>query len=183
MGFRKYVKDYSNEYIIKPNGKPGVIAVYKGKYFRFVADEGRLKKAKIVFASLSVLATVLCIIPFLYRSNGSHTMYVSLPHVACLFPILHLLMGVYNFCFRKPPFVREYKDKTEGRITASSIASACFLGATAVAQIVNCAITGFSFPNVIYFILLLLACAATGVIFFLRDVLKTEECNSEGTKI
>lgn len=183
MGFRKYVKDYSNEYIIKPNGKPGVVAVYKGKYFRFVADEAKLKKAKIIFATLSVLATVLCIIPFLYRSNASHTMYVSLPHAVCLFPILHLLMGVYNLWFRKAPFVREYKDKTEGRITVSSIASACFLGATAVAQVVNCAITGFDFPDVIYLILLLLACAATGVIFFMRDVLKTEECTAEGTKI
>ena len=31
MGYKKYVNDYSKEYVIKPNGKPGVIAVYKGK--------------------------------------------------------------------------------------------------------------------------------------------------------
>lgn len=182
MGYRKYVKDYSNEYIIKPNGKPGIIAVYKGKYFRFVADEAIISRAKVIFAILSVFSTVACIIPFLYRSVGSHTLYVALPHALCLFPLVHLLMGVYSFCFRTPPFVREYKDKIEGRITAFSITSACCLGATAVAQIVNCAITGFSLPDVLYFVLLLVASAAAGTVFFLRGVLKTEECTAEGTK-
>ncbi len=182
MGFKKYVNDYRNEYIIKPNGKPGMLAVYKGKYFKFVADEGSLKKARITFGILSVFATALTIIPFFYKSVGADTLYVALPHVIALFPLLHLLMGVWSFWFRKPPLIREYNDKIKTRITVSSVASMLILGAVAIAETVNCVIAEFPVPDIVYFLLLSIACAATGVIFFSRAVLETEECDQQGEK-
>lgn len=179
MGYKKYVNDYSKEYIIKPNGKPGLTAVYRGKYFRFVADAATLKRARISFGVLSVLATVLTLIPFLYQSVGAHTIYVALPHVIALFPLIHLLLGVYSFCFRDPPMIREHKDKSEGRTITSSAASSIILGITAVGQTVNCILSGFPLPDVIYLILLLAACVSAGAIFLSRRVLKTEECNGQ----
>lgn len=179
MGYKKYVNDYSKEYIIKPNGKPGLTAVYKGKYFRFVADGATIKRARITFGVLSVLATVLTLIPFLYQSVGAHTIYVALPHVIALFPLIHLLLGVYSFCFRNPPMIREHKDKSEGRTVNSSVASAIILGVTAIGQTVNCILLGFPIPDIIYLILLLAACASSGAIFCMRRVLKTEECEAQ----
>ena len=176
MGYKKYVNDYSKQYVIKPNGKPGLTAVYKGKYFDFAADREAIKRARITFACLSMLAAVLAVIPLLYRSAGARTLYVALLHAASFFPLAHLLLGVYRFCFCKPPLIREYRDKTEGRTVASSAASALMLGATAIAEAVNCWLAGFPLPDVIYFLLLAAACAATAVIFFSRKVLKTEEC-------
>ncbi len=180
MGIRKYIKDYRKEYIVKPNGKPGVTATYIGKYYRFIADEDSIKKARFVFACLSVFATVCCIIPFCYKSSASHTIYVSVPHVISLFPLVHLLLGVYDLYFRKPPFIREFRDKTEGRITNASVGAMCCLGITAIAQIVNSALSGFALGDVAFFVLIAVACAAVGYVFFSRKVLATEECDKNG---
>ena len=177
MGYRKYVNDYDKVYVIKPNGKPGVTAVYKGKYFRFSADGATLKRAKISLGCLSIVAAVLSVIPFLYESVGSHTLYVALPHAVSMFPLVHLLMGVYRFCFCEPHMIREHKDKAQGRTVASAAVSMCLLGTVAIAQAVNCILAGFPLPDVIYFVLLFVACVATGIIFFSRKLLKTEECN------
>ena len=183
MGYKKYVCDYTKEYVVKPNGKPGVIAVYRGKYFRFTADEATLKKARLSLGGLSVLSVVLALIPLLYRSVGSRTLYVALPHVIALFPLIHLLLGVFSFCFGKTPMIRERRDKTAGRTVSSAIASACILGITALAQTVNCILAGFPLPDVIYLILLLGATAALGAIILLRGVLRTEECTKEGKNV
>ena len=183
MGYKKYVNDYSKEYVIKPNGKPGVIAVYKGKYFRFSADGDTLKKARITLAGLAALALILTVIPLFYKSSGSRTLYVALPHVIALLPLVHLLLGVYSFCFCKTPMIRERKDKSEHRTVSSAAASACILGVTSVAELINCFLSGFSLPDVIYLILLLAATAATGSIFLLRGLLKTEECTEQGEKL
>ena len=182
MGLKKYVNDYRNEYIIKPNGKPGMIAIYKGKYFRFVADEASIKKAKVRFSILSVTALILTVIPLIYKSVGADTLYVALPHVIAFFPLVHLLMGVWSFIYRKPPFIREFNDKIKTRTTASSAISMSILGATAIAEAVTCVISGFPFPDVIYFLILSAAAVATGAIFFSRGVLETEESDEHGEK-
>ena len=182
MGYKKYVTDYDKQYVIKPNGKPGVTAVYKGKYFRFAADAAEIKRAKVLFGSLSVLAVVLAVIPLLYQSVGSHTLYVALPHVISIFPLVHLILGIGGFCLWELPLIRERRDKIETRSVASSAVSACMLGATAVAQAVNCILSGFPLPDVLYVFFLLAASAATGTVFFFRRLLKTEECDERGEK-
>ena len=183
MGFKKYVKDYEKEYIIKPNGRPGLTAVYKGKYFRFALQKETLHKARIAFSVLAILTVLLAIAPLCYKSVGSRTMYVALPHVISFFPIAHLLLGVSSFCFAKPPMVREQKDKAENRIINSSISSAIFLAATAVAELINCIISGFPVPDLMYSIFLFVASLTSGAIFLVRRVLKTEECDAHGKKI
>ena len=55
MGYKKYIKDYRKEYIVKPNGKPGVTATYIGKYFGFVANGEELGKTRLVFSILSAV--------------------------------------------------------------------------------------------------------------------------------
>ena len=183
MGLRKYVGDYEKQYIIKPNGKPGVTAVYKGKYFRFVANGVEIRAARARFAILSLLGTAFAVAPLLYQSVGSHTMYVALPHVVGLFPLFYLLLGVYSFCFSETPLIREYRDKTEGRIPGASLVCACLYGAVAVAQVVCCALSGFSLPDVMYFVFLFASSLSFAAIFLMRSVLKTEECKKNGEKI
>ena len=180
MGYKKYVTDYEKQYVIKPNGKPGVTAVYKGKYFRFAADAEAIKRARVRFGCLAALAAVLAVIPLLYQSVGSHTLYVALPHAISAFPLFHLLLGVFGFCTCDLPLIRERRDKIESRTIASSVISMCMLGATAVAQAVNCVLSGFPLLDVLYVFFLLAASAATGVIFFSRRLLRTEECNERG---
>ena len=183
MGYKKYINDYKKEYIVKPNGKPGLTAVYVGKYYRFTADESTLKKAKVRIAFLTVLAVALTIVPFFYKSVGAKTLFVSLPHVLSLFPLLHLVLGAGSFCFRESPMIREHKDKSEARTVNSAVASMIILGITAVLQGVNCFLAGHSLPEVAYFLLLSAASAACGAVFFSRNVLKTEECTSKGDRI
>ena len=182
MGFKKYVKDYRNEYIIKPDGKPGMVAVYIGKYFRFTADENALKKARVSFACLSAAATLLSVIPLFYKSVGSGSLFVALPHVIAFFPLVHLLLGVATFWYRNPPLIREFNDKIKTRITVSSAAAACLLGIVSIAEAITCAISGFLILDIIYFLLLAAASVATGAVFFQRRVLETEECDEHGNK-
>ena len=180
MGFKKYVKDYRNEYIIKPDGKPGMVAVYTGKYFRFLASEDELKKARISFAVLTSLSIVLAAIPLFFKSVGASSLYVALPHVIAFFPLVHILLGVGTFWHRTPPLIREFNDKIKTRITVSSVLSMIILGATAIAEAVNCVMFGFPINDIIYFLLLAASAAASGFIFFKRKVLETEECDEDG---
>ena len=183
MGFKKYVKDYSKEYIIKPNGKPGVTATYMGKYYRFVAEETAIKRAKLLFTCFAALVAVFCIIPLCFNSVGSHTFYVALPHVVTLFPLSYLLIGIWHLWFCEPPLIREFRDKTERRITNASAASALCLGVTGVGEAVNCILVGFPLLDVTYCVSVFVACGAASFVFFSRKVLKTEECTSTGEKI
>ena len=180
MGIKKYIKDYRKEDIIKPNGKPGMTATYIGKYYCFIESDEAVKKAGFRFALLSAVALLLCVIPFLINAKGSHTVYVAVPHVITLFPLAHLLMGVYSLRTRKPPLIREFRDKTEGRITASSAAAMCGFGVTAVGQGVNCILTGLPVLDVIYFICVSAACVAVSWIFFTRKAVKMQECDKDG---
>ena len=180
MGIKKYIGDYRKEDIIKPNGKPGMTATYIGKYYCFVEPEAVVQKAGARFALLSAVALLLCVAPFCLNAKGGHTLYVSVPHVITLFPLVHLLMGVYALRTRKPPLIREFKDKIEGRITTSSAAAMCGLGITAIGQGVNCILAGLPLLDVIYFICVAAACAVVSWVFFHRKAVKTRECDEKG---
>lgn len=180
MGIKKYINDYRKEDIIKPNGKPGMTATYIGKYYCYVESADKVQKTGFRFALLSAAAFLFCVIPFCFDAEGSHTVYVALPHVIALFPLVHLLMGIYTLRTRKPPLIREFKDKTESRITTSSAAAMCIFGVTAIGQGVNSILAGFPVWDVIYFICICAACAAVSVVFFNRKTVKLQECDEKG---
>ena len=179
MGYKKYIKDYRKDFIIKPNGKPGVTATYIGKYFKFTASDAQIAKTRTVFTVASVLALVCCIVPLLFNTESTHQLYVSLPQVITLFPLAHLLMGVANLYLKKAPLIREFRDKTEGRTTFNSAASGSLLAASAVARLVYCIIYNFSVPDIISLLLLLLGSASAWYIFASRKRIATEEIEAE----
>ena len=180
MGIKKYIKDYRKEDIIKPNGKPGMTATYIGKYYCYEEADEVVQKAGFRFALLSAVALLLCVIPFCIDAKGGHTIYVALPHVITLFPLAHLLMGVYALRTRKPPLIREFRDKIEGRINTSSAAAMCGFGITAIGQGVNCILAGWPLLDVIYFICVAAACAAVSWVFLNRKAVRTQECDEKG---
>lgn len=176
MGYKKYIKDYRKDFIIKPNGKPGVTATYIGKYFKFTASDEQLKKTRLVFALLSAFALVCCIVPLLFNTEATHQLYVSVPQVITLFPLVHLLMGVANLYLKKPPLIREFRDKAEGRVKTHSVATGCLLAASAVARLVHCIIFAFSALDTVSIILSALGSACAWYIFARRALIATEEC-------
>ncbi len=180
MGIKKYIKDYRKEDIIKPNGKPGMTATYIGKYYCYAESDEVVQKAGRRFTLLSLAALLLCVIPLCFPSEGRGAMYVAVPHVITLFPLVHLLLGVYALRTRKIPLIREFRDKTEGRITTSSAAAMCGFGITAIGQGVNCILAGLPLMDVIYFICVAAACAAVSWVFFGRKAVKTQECDEKG---
>ena len=180
MGYKKYIKDYRKEYIVKPNGKPGVTATYIGKYFGFVANGEELGKTRLVFSILSALALVCCIVPLLFNTESAHNLYVSVPQVTALFPIAHLAMGVANLYLKKPPLIREFRDKTEGRIISNSIASGIALAVAAAARIVYCIINTFGTLDIVSALLLALGSASAFYIFIKRRLVATEELENGG---
>lgn len=137
MGVRKYIKDYKVEYIVKPNGKPGIKAVYVGKYYGYVAKGKVLKHAKLLLAVLCFIGVTFGILPFVYRSESVHTLYVAVPHAVALFPIVYTLIGVFNLFYCCPPLIAEFRAKIVDRLARAPIASAVLLGAVSVAQAVN----------------------------------------------
>ncbi len=181
MGYKKYIKDYRKDFIIKPNGKPGVTATYIGKYFKFTADDAQLKKTRLVFSALSAFALVCCIVPLLFNTESTHQLYVTVPHVVSFFPLVHLLMGVANLYIKKAPLIREFRDKTEGRITVNSVATGSLLAASAVSRTVYCIIFTFSALDIISLILLALGSASAWFVFANRKLVATEECQRKET--
>lgn len=183
MGYKKYVEDYAKEYTIKPNGKPGMIAVYKGRYYRYVSEGEALRRGKILLDSLGACAFLFTLIPLLYKSAGADAIYVALPHVISLLPIVHLLLGLYSFSFNPEVMVREQRDKGESRVINSSVASLCCLGITFVAEAVNVFISGLSLPDGIYLLSLGIAIGSVLALFLQRGELLTEECKKNGERI
>ncbi len=178
MGYKKYINDYRKEYIVKPNGKPGVTAVYIGKYFRFAANEADFKKTRKLFCCLSAFALICCILPLLFNSKSMHQFYVAVPQALSLFPIAHLLMGVANLYLKKPPLIREFRDKTVGRITTNSAATGCALAANAVLRLVYCFVASFTVLDVIFAILSIIGSASAWYVFAKRPLIATEECEA-----
>lgn len=175
MGYKKYIKDYRKEYIVKPNGKPGVTATYIGKYFRFTASERDFNKARLVFAALSALALVSCILPLLFDTESSHNLYVSLPQVVSLFPIVHLIIGVANLYMKKPPLIREFRDKTEGRVSFNSAAAGSALALVTCMRLLFCILNGFSLQEIIFAVITAVGSASGWYIYAKRSFLATEE--------
>ncbi|MBO5767291.1 MAG: hypothetical protein J6R49_02075 [Clostridia bacterium] len=178
MGYKKYIKDYRKDFIIKPNGKPGVTATYIGKYFKFTASDEQLKKTRLAFTLLSAFALVCCLVPLLFNTEATHQLYVSLPTVITLFPLAHLLMGVANLYLKKAPLIREFRDKTEGRVKVNSAATGCFLAVSTVARLVYCIIFAFTASDIVSIILSAIGSACAWYIFARRGLVATEECQT-----
>lgn len=175
MGYKKYIKDYRKEYIVKPNGKPGVTAAYVGKYYDFAADKEEFKRSRLIYACLSVLALVCCLVPLVLNTDAAHTVYVSLPCVMTLFPAVHLALGVFNLFVKKTPMIREFRDKTEGRITSNSVYALCGISVTVVCWVVKCALSAFSLLDIVSVVLLLIAGGGVGYMYLSRRVFATVE--------
>ena len=178
MGYKKYIKDYRKEYIVKPNGKPGVTATYVGKYYDFAADEESFKRSRLIYACLSLLALACCVAPLFFNTDASHTVYVSVPCVITLFPAVHLVLGVFNLFVKKTPLIREFRDKSEGRITTNSAVSFCFILVTAVCWTVKCALSAFGVLDLVSIALFLVAGGAAGYMYLSRKAFATVELDN-----
>ena len=183
MGFKKYVNDYEKQYIIKPNGKPGLTAVYRGKYFRFVSNGTTLRLAKIRICALTAFAFLLSVGSLFIRTVGARTLYVALPHVIGLFPMVHLLLGAFNLLTCTPPLKRESNDKITERITNSSVAAMIIFGITYILEFILCILSNFPVPDLIYSVIILLITGFCALIFYNRRYIRTEECGSRGEDI
>ena len=179
---RKYTKDYKVEYVENSKGKLRAVATYCGEYYKFDSNDIELKKNKKKFILFSVVTFVTLMSSLCFNSLAAHTIYVSLPHVICLFPMSFQLISAYNLCVLKTPYTREQNDKTVNRQKGSSLIMMIFTTIAFSMQIVNWLINSSSMilPNdIIYTCLMAITTVFACLTFLLRNSFSTVVCSLE----
>ena len=115
----------------------------------------------------------------LYRNDKKKKLKLGIPAEGIKLSILVENMGRINYGFnlfdKKPPLIREFRDKTEGRITTASVTAACMLAVTAACWVVKCAASGFGALDIVSVLLLAVGSALAGYMFAKRKAFATEE--------
>ena len=128
MASHKYVGDYRLENVEK-NGKLKTVAVYRGKYYRFVnpaalsADRVKLLVCAGVFWLAQLIALTL-------PSDWAHLVFVIMPMVFSLLPFWFVSMGLYTAFIASPPLRSEQAEKVETRFAGGSLIAAALSGAS-----------------------------------------------------
>ena len=110
MVSRKYLNDYTIEYVEGRNGKLKARAVYKGKYFTFVEPGSIVKKTRNHMTLLLVLTWCAYIIPLLIDSSTAKTFYVIFPHTFVFIPMSGMSFVAYHLWTQKLPLTRQKSD-------------------------------------------------------------------------
>ncbi len=177
MGVKRYIKDYRNEYIIKPDGKPGVKAVYIGRYYKYKADDGALRVTKLLFLVCTALSAICAVAPLCYNHTGAHIMYAVVPNVLALFPLAYLVTGVFNLFYCRVPLINEFKDKGAERIRRSSAGGLVLCALASLTQLYCLIVEGFDMAGTVALALLVVSTASVSFIFFRRADVAVVECD------
>ncbi len=121
MVSKKYVGDYRLENVTDRRGKLKTVPVYRGPLFRFVAEDTRLKTAKRRMLLLTALVTAALLIIMLLRVEMLMRIYVVMPLVLCILPVVLLWMGVFNLFTAGDSVRRDQGDRIHNRFAGWSV--------------------------------------------------------------
>lgn len=177
MVSRKYAKDYSVEYRATPSGGLRGVAVYVGPYYRYVAGEPELRRAKRVLCAAAVLCWAAFVPALAVETTLARRIFVLLPHAACVLPLGLLSAALVRLMTLKPPLIREHGDSIPGRVSACSMIMLILSGAALLGAAISAAVLPagtYGAGDWLYMALLAVFAASSAVIFLNRRSVKTE---------
>ena len=117
----KYINDYALEERVDSRGRIRREAVYCGSFYAFRRQGAELKKTKLLFTVLTVLALGAWLGAMLTNAPIVHCWYVLTPMSAMVFPVYYVLASCLRLLTAKEPLTREENDKIGGRFASSAI--------------------------------------------------------------
>ncbi len=122
---RKYVGDYRLENVSNKNGKTVTKPVYRGDIFNFEKDEGEIIKLKRVLMRTTIIEWMVYFFALLINSDKGRVMYVSLPLIACAFPLIGQ-SSIIHTIRSNGEYRREEKDRITEKLVSYSFISLFF---------------------------------------------------------
>ena len=177
MVSKKYVGDYRLENIKDRKGRLKTVPVYRGPLFRFQADAETLKKAKLRFLVLNVIAAAALLITLLLKSELLQRVYVIMPLILSLLPMVLLWSGLYHLFSAGASVRRDQSDRIHHRFAGWSVVLLALSVLSLSGQIAAYA-SGSSADGIPVTVctIVLIVCAA--LIFAGKDSLQMEEIPS-----
>ena len=97
-GRRWYFKDYERRVSVTPSGHKRSELVYTGDYYAICfPDAGMRKRYKCIFTALYILGVVSYLFVSLRPTLVARSLWVSVPHMAALIPLIYMGMALFNF--------------------------------------------------------------------------------------
>ena len=128
MASHKYLGDYRLENVEK-NGKLKTVAVYRGRYYRFINPEALRKDRTRLIVSAAVF-WLAQLVALTVPSDWAHLMFVIMPMVFAMLPFWFASMGIYTAFAVRPPLRRDQAEKVESRFSGGSLIAALLSGAS-----------------------------------------------------
>ena len=182
MGYKKYAKDYESEVYADIRGRLHTKAVYRGKFFRYRAEEGTVRRQLLWDSGITVLAWAALFTALMLNTCAGRTMYVILPAVCCFLPLVYVSWSLITGWLHKAPMKREFADGVYERRCSSSLLYLIFAGAALLgyAVMVILKTSALFLPADILFGGMLLILLLTAILLFRRRKgLAVEEIKNE----
>jgi len=109
---------------------------YIGAYFKIDVPTDSLKRIKVWCAVMAGAIAGLFVLAGLTNAAGSRVMYVMLPYVGAMLPIVFMLADVYQIArYQKPMTLKQY-DHSVLQLKAVTVATLALTSVSAVGDIV-----------------------------------------------
>lgn len=132
-------KGYLNDYEVIPyvgaNGKSKQKLRYVGEWYCIEESAEADRKCRTLHI-LSYLVSAAILATLLLNHSAYLTMYVAVPAVIALFPMLYLLMGSFRLPWKNRPLRHDEHDRSLARMWHSAVGILVVFAATAVGYLV-----------------------------------------------
>ena len=182
MGYKKYAKDYESEVYADIRGRLHTKAVYRGKFFRYKAEEVTVRRQMLVDSGIMLCGWIALFTALMLNTCAGRTMYVILPTVCCFLPMVYVSWSLITGWLHKVPMKREFADGVYERRCSAGLLFLIFAGVALLgfALMVILKASALFLPADILFGGMLLVLLITAILLFRRrNGLAVEEIKNE----
>lgn len=135
MQSRRYLKDYTLQETLGPDGRVRTEGVYNGPVFRLEEGEA-LRKARVKLLLLAAVSLAAVLTPLVITVPIIRVWYVMIPLVLALAPAVRLAVCAVRLQ-RKTRFTRKERDATAGALAPWSVAQAALAFLSLAGQVIH----------------------------------------------
>lgn len=136
MGYRKYAKDYEIEYVDRiGKTREKAVRIYVGPYFRFIASPEQIRRLRLSYLVLILLAALLLVVPMCIDCAFTRTWYIQIPAAAAWIPWVFSAGALWRLWTAGEKVEREHYDMLYGRMSGASV----FIMIFSAISIIGCA--------------------------------------------
>lgn len=176
MRAKRYLKDYQLTPEVDARGRLVSMPSYTGEYYRFLAEPDRLRRAKVFYLVLTLLALALFFGQLWYTDLfDREKRYLILPMSFNVIPSLGVVFGVFRFLAAPNRLTLRQRDRICNQLPAFSFAYFFLAVLAFVTTLIQLFMSEINTPLLLYSADAFALMLVTWQIFRLRRVLATEK--------